>query len=143
MKRNIIRQIYLYAVSIISLFIVVFSTGQLFNIALKTWVFKLADRPYGSCEYGDPNYSGPYPAKPVMTDDRGTTAPELTTEEKAEQKAKCEKNLAEQRSADKQRELVSALSMLIVGIPVFIFHFKIVQRERDEDKASGEQEKKA
>ena len=147
MKRNIIRQLYLYAVSIISLFLLVFAGGQIVNLGLKTWVFTLADSANmqrcdesGNVYYG----GGPVPAKPVGVDGK-STEPTMTAEEKATAKATCVANLDEQRRADKQRELVSALSMLIVGAPVFWFHFKLVQKERDEDKdlAGKEPEKRA
>lgn len=140
MKRNLIRQIYLYAVSIISLFIVVFSASQMVNIGLKTWVFTQADKPYNSCD--DSNYY-PYaaPAKPVAAPD-GTATPQMTDAERAVQKVRCEQAAQDQQSAQKQRDLVSALSMLIVGIPVFWFHFRIVQREREEDKENKDTEQK-
>ena len=44
-----IRSIYFYAVSIIALFMLVFSAVDLINIGLKTWVFKNADPSYGRC----------------------------------------------------------------------------------------------
>ena len=144
MKRNIIRQLYLYAVSIISLFMVVFSVGQVVNQGLKAWVFTLADNPQ-HCDADGNSYYGASPmAVPMKSpDSKDTTQAVMTPEQKAAAKATCEKNLAEQRASDRQRELVSALSMLIVSLPVFVFHFKLVQKERKDENDSKEEEKKA
>ena len=148
MKRNIIRQIYLYAVSIISLFLLVFSAGQIVNIGLKTWVFPKADPNYNQrCDDSGNIYYGGGPApmatKPIDANGQPVAVKEPTAEEKAAAKKTCEQNLADQRSADRQNQLVSALSMLLVALPVFIFHFRIVQKERNEDKEMKEDEKKA
>lgn len=141
MKRNIIRQIYFYAASLITLVIMVIATGQLVNLALKSTVFPKADDAYRmTCdEEGNRTYgyeSAPrMVAEKVMTEDGETVEKEeLTEEEKAERKAKCEKAVAEERSAQRQRDFVSNFSMLFVAAPVFWFHFRIAQREREEER---------
>lgn len=136
MKRNIIRQIYFYAASLITLIIMVVAAGQLVNLALKSTIFPKADDAYrtkcdaaGNMVYG---YEAP---RPVMEEKTGeeTAVKELTEEEKAARKAECEASVAEDRAAQRQRDFVSNFSMLFVSAPVFWFHFRIAQREREEE----------
>lgn len=65
----------------------------------------------------------------------GTSGP---AEEKAERKTQCERDLAEQKSAQRQRDLVQWLSMLLVAGPLFWIHFKWVQKERETELKMGE-----
>jgi hypothetical protein len=57
----------------------------------------------------------------------------LSEEERASLKSKCEANQKEQRSSERQNNVVRNLSMLLVAAPVFWFHFRIAQRERREE----------
>lgn len=139
MKSNIIRQIYFYAASLITLIIMVVAGGQIVNTGLKSTLFPKADRAYkATCNDEGLRTYGNEPRmiveKPMPAEADAPEKVELTDEEKAELKEECEENLAEERSAELQRELVNNLSMLIVSAPVFWFHFRIVQREREEDK---------
>lgn len=143
MKRNIVRQIYFYAASLITLIIMVISGGQIVNTLLKATLFPKADRAYrASCdEKGFRHYGNepvPFPEKVPTASEEKAQSPTLTEEEKAELKARCEENLAEERSAERQRDLVKNLSMLLVSAPVFWFHFRIAQREREEERERQE-----
>lgn len=144
--KNTIRQIYFYAATLIFLMMTVFSTVSLLNLGLKTYVFTKADMAYGQkCDDAGAVYydARPMPA-PVEPGKEGQPAPkELTAEEKAARKAQCERDLAEQKSAQRQQELVQNLSMLIVAAPLFWVHFKWVQKERETELALAEREKKA
>lgn len=146
MKRNIIRQIYFYAASLITLVIMVVSGAQIVNLALKSTFFPKADDAYrtkcdaaGNVVYG---YEAPRPVteKAVTEDGEAMEEPELSEEEKAKRKAECEASIAEDRASERQRDFVQNFSMLFVAAPVFWFHFRIAQREREEER---EREKKA
>ncbi len=143
--KNTIRQIYFYAATLIFLIMSVIATISLLNLALKTFVFPKADMAYGQrCdETGNVYYDvRPMPvAEPAK--DGQPAAKELTAEEKAERKADCERVLAEQKSAERQRDLVQNLSMLIVAAPLFWIHFKWVQKERETELKMGDEPKKA
>jgi len=140
--KNTIRQIYFYAATLIFLIMSVVATISLLNLGMKTYIFTKADQAYGQrCDETGSMY---YEPKPVMAP--GETAPaakELTAEEKAANKAACEKNLADQKSAEHQRDLVQYLSMLIVAGPLFWLHFKWVQKERETELKLGDEPKKA
>ncbi|HTK59765.1 MAG TPA: hypothetical protein VL283_01025 [Candidatus Baltobacteraceae bacterium] len=141
--KNTIRQIYFYAATLIFLIMSVIAAISLLNLAMKTYVFTKADMAYGQqCDETGNMYYAPKPVAPP-----GETVPavrELTAEEKAANKAACEKNLADQKSAEHQRDLVQYLSMLIVAAPLFWVHFKWVQKERETElKMADKDEKKA
>jgi len=125
-----IRSIYFYAVSIIALFMLVFSAVDLINIGLKTWVFKNADPSYSVCIPGN---SGTYngPMIPASTD------PNIKTQPTGPTQAECDlqnKQNQENISRQNQSSAVRDLSLLLVALPLFLFHFRIVQKEWKERK---------
>jgi hypothetical protein len=133
--KNTIRQIYLYAATLIFMMMAVVATIQLLNIALKTYVFTKADRAYEPV-CGEMYYGGYYGAKPVMPSETSPVVTAPTEEQRAEQARICEeqkKNAREERDAQRQRELVNYLSMLVVSAPLFYLHFRWVQKERREE----------
>ncbi len=123
--KNTIRQIYFYAATLIFLIMSVISLISLLNLGLKTYVFPKADMAYApSCDdIGRPVYA--------PSENLGQAVDLLTPEEKDASQAACEKNAADQRSAQRQNQLVQYLSMLIVSAPLFALHFKWVQKERE------------
>ena len=94
-----IRLLYLYLFSFIGLIIAVIGTVQLVDLGLKIYVFKDADR-----------YEFAYPTK-IAPDGSGTT---LSDEEIAEQK----RMQMDEQKRQRQRQVSTALSMLIVGLPL-------------------------
>ncbi len=138
--KNTIRQIYFYAATLIFLIMTVVATISLLNLALKTYVFPKADMAYGqTCDENGGMYYAP---KPVRTEGDPEPAA-LTAEEKAANKATCEKGLEDQRTAQRQNTLVQYLSMLAVAAPLFWLHFKWVQKERETELRMGDEPKKA
>lgn len=110
MKINI-RMLYLYLFAIVGLFIIVFAAINMIDIGLKTFVFKDADK---------------YVVYPMRIEDN----PKLTMEEIEKQVTK-DKLLQDQESTrQKQRELSNAISMLIVGVPLYLYHWKLIQKEK-------------
>lgn len=112
-----IKKIYLYLVSLIALFIVVFGSITLLNMALKTWVFTKADRDF-------------YPACPIaapIVEQNGQSVPVKGSGgcDEAEQQKIADIN----RTAQKQREASNAVAMIIVGSPVFYFHWRLARKE--------------
>lgn len=141
--KNTIRQIYFYAATLIFLIMTVIAAVSLVNLTMKTYVLTKADGAYGpKCDESGLTYYEPRPM-PVEPVKDGEPAKELTAEEKAQRKADCEKAIADQKAADRQRELAQSLSMLIVAAPLFWLHFKWVQKERETELKMAEGEKKA
>ncbi|WKZ29015.1 MAG: hypothetical protein QY323_05840 [Patescibacteria group bacterium] len=129
--KNTIRQIYFYAATLIFLIMSVIALISLLNLGLKTYVFTKADNAYGMrCDEAGMTYYEPR-ALPVEMMKDGEAPKPLSDEEKSQRKAECERGLAEQKSAERQRDLVQWISMLAVAGPLFLLHFKWVQKERE------------
>ncbi|GEM_PF-734692 len=122
---SIILRIYFALIAFVTLMMLIFSVSDLLNITLKTYVFTAADAP----EYVSPCFS-PEPLK--------TEAPKTTGDEKAhcEDQRKQEEHSALVR---KQQNAVRDISMLLVSLPLFWLHWRIVYRdwmeEHEEKKA--------
>jgi hypothetical protein len=120
-KAVVIKTIYFYLVCFVALMTVVFSAADLINIALKTWVFTKADSDY---------YYAPAIVCPATMDKS------LDTTTSAQMKADCEKQQklnGEQsennRIAQKQSNVVRDISLIVVGIPLFLYHWQIVRKK--------------
>ena len=126
--RKTIKSIYFYLVSFVALMMLVFSTADVINIALKTWVFTKADKDfyahYSVCE-------SPEMMPAVAPMDR-KAVPAISKEECEKQKEANKKQQEESLTRQKQRDLVRDLSMIVVGIPLFLIHWRIV-RSKDEN----------
>jgi predicted nucleic acid-binding Zn ribbon protein len=99
-----LRLLYLYLFSFVGLLIVVIGSIQMVNLGLKMTVFKDADK---------------YMAYPQM-DVNGKAL-----ESEAEVQARQDKDLANQR----QRELANSLSMIVIGVPLYFYHWRMIQKE--------------
>ncbi len=103
MKINI-RLVYLYLFSFVGLLIIVIGSVKLVDLGMKTFIFKEADR----YEY--------------------ISSTNLTEEAKKQEKINqinMEKELVRQR----QRELSNSLAMIIVGLPLYLYHWRIIQKQ--------------
>ena len=105
MKFNL-RLLYLYLFSFVGLLIVVTGSIQLVNLGLKTFIFKNADS-YISYPMNvakeDPNYVSPEQLK---------------------------KQQEEQTNNQRQSELVNSISMIVVGLPLYLYHWKLIGKEK-------------
>lgn len=115
-KITLIKTIYFYLVSFVALMMVTFATANLINVLLKTYVFTLADQDY---------YAMPASICAPEKADASSTA-ECVKNEKINQE-QSEKN----RKAQKQRDLVNDISMIVVGIPLFAFHWNYARKKEN------------
>lgn len=99
-----LRLLYLYLFSFVGLLIVVFGSIQMVNLGLKTYFFKDVDT---------------YEVYPTMDKDG------KSMETKEELVAKQARETTRQR----QRELINSVSMLVVGTPLYLYHWKLIKRE--------------
>lgn len=101
-----IRLLYLYLFAFVGLLITVIGGIQLVDLGLKTYVFRVSD----------------YSSYPIMAvkDEKGDT---IQTVE--EQKKQQEADAANQR----KRSLSTAISMIVVGVPLYLYHWKTIKKE--------------
>jgi hypothetical protein len=142
-KLNSIRNIYFYLVALIALMMIVWSTADLINLGLTTWVFKNADK---VDDWAPP--VAPYIApeqKTAETAERCADKCDLTADEKQQiQNWLADyKNWQDQQGvlkvARKQKNAVRDISMLVVAIPLFIWHWKMISKESREVKENNKE----
>ena len=115
-KTKLIRTIYLYLFSLVGLVLIIIAGVRFIDMGLKAWVFTGADS-YVEYEY-----------EHLRTVDKdGVEVQELSEEEK---KANNDKRVSQQR----QRDLASATAQLIVGLPLYLYHWRMATRKRREEE---------
>ena len=145
MKQPLIRTIYLYLFALLGLVLITIGSVNLINLGLKRFIFTKADQ--------ELNYNLK-PPFPMMTDGRATTEEDfvsavekcqekcdLTLEQKQEIASwlKDYKTWQDQESKfdylaqRRQREFSLALSLIIVGLPLYLYHWSIIKKETKEE----------
>lgn len=120
-KAAIIKNIYFYLVSFVALMMVTFSVADLVNMALKTWVFTAAT------EYS-------YYPTPVCDEVAKMSDPnikQIPPEECVKLEEKNRERFANDQLAQRQRDTVRDISFIVVGIPLFLFHWRTIRRKED------------
>lgn len=117
----LIRKIYLYIFALVGLIMIVVGVARLVTLGLKVYVFTKADKFYE------------YPAgRPVK----------ISTEENKESefvqppKEEIEEYNRNQQSSNRQREAAESLGWIIVGLPLYLYHWAIISKEKEEEKNS-------
>ncbi|MEX2028104.1 MAG: hypothetical protein WD988_01215 [Candidatus Curtissbacteria bacterium] len=108
-QNSLIRKIYLYSFAFLGLVLVVFGLVRILDLGLKVYVFKQADQ----------FAHAPYPAEKLTSESR-----EPTQEEKDNLKREQEATEAKNRQAQRQSTASNSLAMIIVGLPLFLYHWK-------------------
>jgi len=108
-----IRKVYLYLTSLIGLVLILIGAITLVNLGLKTWIFTKADNEF----YGSPCYE-PQPVKD------GETTRQLSKED-------CDKQQVENRTARRQSDAARSIAFILVGVPVYLYHWRKIKDERD------------
>ncbi len=104
--------IYLYIFSTVGLVLIIIGGVSLVNLGLKTYVFTKADAPVV--------FRGPVPVI-----DKGGELVEQTEEDIKKQ----EEQEKEFRSSQRQRDAARAIAFLIIGIPIYLYHWREVKRK--------------
>ncbi|MFH1404826.1 MAG: hypothetical protein ABIH21_01860 [Patescibacteria group bacterium] len=118
---SIILRIYFALVALITLVIMIISVSDLINIGLRSYIFPKADQAYSY------DTCGIQPRMPT----------EDTKNMVVEDEEYCQKMQAkeiERQAAQKQRDAVRDISLLIVSIPLFWLHFRIVYKDWKDEK---------
>lgn len=138
---GIIRTIYLYLFSLLGLIFIAIGSIRLLDMALRTFVFREAD----ALER--------YEAPPMPTlgrlerVDEVAARADLTEEDKeALRRSIQEYRRWEERRAQvdpvrarRQRDASSSLAMILVGLPLYLYHWRIIRREAAERRRRREE----
>lgn len=103
MKFNI-RLLYLYLFAFVGLFTTIIGSVQLVDLGLKTYVFKVSNRIY-------------YPEPRLEAENQ------LSVEE-------MDRRNKEEESNQRKRQMSNSLAMIMVGVPVYLYHWKTIKKEK-------------
>ncbi|MDP3710611.1 MAG: hypothetical protein Q8R29_02690 [bacterium] len=112
-KYSWIRTVYLYLFALLGLVLMVIGTVRLINLGLKVYIFTEAEKE----EY---RYAF---QTPVFPEEKGATS----TREAVVSEPKISENFLKPR---RQREAAGALSFLIVGLPLYLYHWMVIKKDR-------------
>ncbi len=133
-KIGIIRYIYLYLVTAITIVLIIISTIGFIRIGLEELVFDVK----GWEELEDPKmyYECNDDTLFYKYDEKGTRVlktPKKSEEEMEKEREKCMQETMKKRQMqhtnDVKRNLVTWLSMLIVALPMYVYHWGIIKKE--------------
>lgn len=141
MDNSKIRILYLYVFALVGLGLVASGTVRMVDLALKIYVFKQAEQPQ--------NYMN-YPAYPPIAIDQKDGDVKYSESITPEQKISLDawviefKNWQEgQKKVDylasqRQSTASNSLAMILVGLPLYLYHWRIIRREAKEANSVGE-----
>lgn len=118
-RKEIIRTIYLYIFSVVGLVLIVIGCVRLSDLALKKYVFKKAEQNIN------------YPIYPMKAVPDGKTNEQALTPEEQEKYNRDQKEAEEkQRESQRARTASESIAMIIVGTPLFFYHWKTIQKDK-------------
>lgn len=129
-KTKLIRSIYLYIAALVSLIFLAVGTGTLLNTGMKYYVFPKAEKGgFSRCNQTPPVYSLDKAAySNVATEEQKVQLENLL---KDYDQWKAENTGEECYSIERQSKVVDALTMIIVALPIFLFHWRIIKKEKE------------
>lgn len=113
-KYPLIRKIYLYLFALIGLVLMVIGGVRLVSLGLKAYIFTKADTYYD------------YPRSKLAIVENGKEVVEPTKEELDE----FNKN---QASSNRQREAAESIAFMIVGLPLYLYHWTVIKKDKKEE----------
>ena len=118
MKYPIIRTIYLYLFALVGLIMLIVGAVKLVDLGLRVFILTEAD---------NQELFRSFPVVERLLDGTTTT----TKKELAQDKE-------DFRKQQRQRDLASALASIIIGLPLYLYHWKTIQKDirgKQDDKS--------
>ena len=134
-KHSLIRTIYLYLFALVGLALLITGAVKFLDMGLKMFIFTKAEDPEKLQQRY--YYSIPIPIEKL---ENYQTSEELTDEEKATLKSFLEnyKKWEEEEAkidyltSNRQKQASSNLAMILVGLPLYLYHWRIIKKETKE-----------
>lgn len=109
----------MYVFAFIGLVLITIGCVRLVGLGLKTYIFKEADIYYN------------YPmAKLAPAPEAGTT----TVREPSEEEVKAFEE--KQRRSNRQREAAESIAFILVGVPLYFYHWRVIKRDKELETSS-------
>lgn len=126
---KIIRYIYMYLVTAISIVLIIISSIGLIRLVLEEYVFDVKSYEELRLTYFECGESD------TFLDSRGTAlegnseSVDLSPQELEKCKARVDENRRLQHINNVKRDLVTWISMLLVALPLYLYHWGLIQKE--------------
>ncbi len=137
----IIRTIYLYLFALVGLAMAVVGTSRLVDIGLKQYIFTKADEDIYRAMPAEPPSPKGYLVTQGLTDEqkKGLTEGQKKAMVQWEidyqnwQTSQREQPKIDYKTSQTQRNASSALSMIFVGLPLYLYHWSVIKRDKKEE----------
>ncbi len=149
-KYSIIRTIYLYLFACLGLILLTIGGVRFVDMGLKAFIFTKADQEQRI--YQDRPLMPPYPVEKIKEIEKNLTTEKeeikLTEEEKSMLKSwlveyeKWEKQYSnfDPITARRQRDASINLAMILIGLPLYLYHWEVIKRETKENNNTENKE---
>jgi hypothetical protein len=144
MRNPIIRTIYLYLFALVGLGMLVIGSAMLINLGLKAWVFTKADEQDIYMSQPAPLYLDKAPndakALQVCSDKCLLTAMEKEQinnwliDYETWQAQEKNRNPNDWTVRNRQRQGATAISLILIGLPLWLFHWATIKRDLRDKK---------
>lgn len=136
MEKPNVRILYLYAFALVGLALVTAGTVRIADLGLKIYVFKKAD------QQQDYRNMPPYPP---ITVDQKTDDVKYSEKITPEQKTALDNWVNEFKywnenqkkidylASNRQRTASNSLAMILIGLPLYLYHWRIIRKEAKEN----------
>lgn len=138
MKQNWIRIVYLYLMTTIGLVVLIIGFVSLINLGLKALIFTKAESDY----YESIKPSPLYLEREVEQVNTIKSCEDLSDTDKQVienwlsdyQKWKDQEQTIDYKRARRERDAAQALAMILVGFPVYLYHWGVIKRDKGKKK---------
>lgn len=113
MKNFSLRLLYLYLFSFVGLIIAVIGVIRLIDLGMKVYIFNGADQ-----------YAY-YDTRPVKEPGVAQVSDDVQKQIDEENRQRQQ----EDNKRNRQREFSGAVSMIVVGVPLYLYHWRTIQKE--------------
>jgi hypothetical protein len=121
-RKETIKAIYFYLASFVGLVLIIIGSIQLIKLGITTWVFPQADE------------IAVYPAYKLAPEEAPEETEKITPAEREVQRQEMIEYQEKERSNRRQRTATNAIAMIIVGIPLYLYHWKTIQKTKKDKK---------
>ena len=132
---TLIRGIYLYLLSLIGIVLFLIGGSGFMSMGLRTFIFTQADDEQRMYREMPPKPYGMSPAERIDGESRAVFRDSLMKQQwEDDYNAWRErKSSIDPVAARRHREAATNLSFILVGLPVYIYHWRLIRRDRDSD----------
>ena len=135
-KSKLIRTIYLYVAALVSLIFVAVGIGTILNTVLKAYAFPKAEKGgYSRCNQQPPVYAlDKNNLAEVSTEEQKIMLDNIIKDYEQWKKDNAE---GECYSQERQNNIVNALTMIIIALPIYLFHWRLIKKDKEEKEENN------